>query len=138
MLMPCKTNWITPEQLKLGHAEEIRWLQKEGVWELVDTARCFESTGKPPISCKWVEKLKTSPDGSKFCRSRLVVRELKATTSRGPSGLSESDVFASMPPVESLKMLLSIMASVGVDSKGEQLFFVCNRHQPGTLHGEID
>ena len=31
--------WITPEQLKLGHAEEIRWLQKEGVWELVDTAQ---------------------------------------------------------------------------------------------------
>ena len=112
--------WIPPDLLAAGHAEELRWLVKEGVWAVVDRQRCIDTTGKPPITCRWVEKIKRDPGGRKFCRSRLVVRELKAT-SKGPEKLTEADVFASMPPVESLKMLLSVASSLGYDSKGEPL-----------------
>ena len=49
--------WVAPELITAGHAEEIRWLQKENVWQVVPVQQCWDATGKPPITCRWVEKL---------------------------------------------------------------------------------
>ena len=55
-----------------------------------------------------------------MCRSRLVVREIKAAKPKSQR-LSESEVFASMPPNEGLKLLMSSMCT-GTDAvDGEKL-----------------
>lgn len=102
--------WIPGALLAEGRAADMKWLEKQGLFKEVPLRECWEATGRKPFDLKLVDKLKIHPDGSTICRSRLVVREIKAAKSQSQR-LSEAEVFASMPPNEALKLLISAMAS---------------------------
>ena len=94
--------WIDPKLLIAGRKEEMEYMMKMGVFEVVDEKECCDN-GCKPLMLKWVDKMK----GEK-CRSRLVCREIKKAKDRDEQ-LGPEDLFSPMPPSEGLKMLVSTM-----------------------------
>ena len=94
--------WIDPKLLIAGRKEEMEYMMKMGVFEVVDEKECYDN-GCKPLMLKWVDKMK----GEK-CRSRLVCREIKKARDQDEQ-LGPEDVFSPMPPSEGLKMLVSMM-----------------------------
>ena len=94
--------WIDPKLLIAGRKEEMEYMKKMGVFEVVDEKECYDN-GCKPLMLKWVDKMK----GEK-CRSRLVCREIKKAKVRDEQ-LGPDNVFLPMPPSEGLKMLVSTM-----------------------------
>ena len=103
-------NLLDPIKVKEGKREEIEWVLKQKLFDYVPQSR----QGRP-YSLKWVLKNK----GEKV-RARLVVREIKKTKSEYEK-LEPSDVFSAMPPVESLKALVSHVMTERVDKRGRIL-----------------
>ena len=64
----------------------------------------MDATGKPPIKVRWVDVNKGSKEMPEI-RSRLVAKEIKRS--------EKPELFAGTPPLESLKLLLSVAASSG-------------------------
>ena len=93
---------IDPKLLIAGPTEEMEYMIKMGVFEVVDEKVCYDN-GCKPLMLKWVDKMK----GEK-CRSRLVCREMKKARDRDEQ-LGPEDVFSPMPLSEGLKMLWSTM-----------------------------
>ena len=87
---------------------------KQKLFDYVPESECAEQQGRP-FSPKWVLKKK----GEKV-RARLVVREIKRAKSEDEK-LEASDVFSSMPPVESFKALVSHVMTERVDKRGRNL-----------------
>ena len=87
---------------------------KQKFFDYVPLSECTERQGRP-YSLKWVRKNK----GEKV-RARLVVREIKKAKSEYEK-LELSDVFCVMPPVESLKALVSYVMTERVDKRGRIL-----------------
>ena len=94
--------WIDPKVLIAGRKEEMEYMMKMGVFEVVDEKECHDN-GCNPLMLKWVDKMK----GEK-CRSRWVCREIKRAKDRDEQ-LGPEDVFSPMPPSEGMKMLVSTM-----------------------------
>ena len=63
--------WIDPKLLIAGRKEEMEYMMKKGVFDVVDEKECY-GNGCKPLMLKWVDKMK----GEK-CLSRLVCREIK-------------------------------------------------------------
>ena len=95
-----RTGLILDEALtKQAEAEEMEFMQTIHLYDVVDSAECWEKTGKPPISTKWV-RLNTGTPEVPDVRCRLVARDFK------PKGEKDrSEIFAAMPPLESKKLL---------------------------------
>ena len=68
--------WIDPKLLIAGRKEEMEYIMKMGVFEVVDEKECYDN-GCKSLKLKWVDKKK----GEK-CRSRLVCREIKRAKER--------------------------------------------------------
>ena len=94
--------WIDPKLLSEGRKEEMKYIRKMGVFEVVGEKECYDN-GCKPLKLIWVDKMK----GAK-CRSRLVCRWIKSAKNRDEH-LGPEDVFSPMPPSEGLKMLVSTM-----------------------------
>ena len=84
--------------LSEGRTEEMEYVRKMGVCEVVDEKDCCDNVCKP-LKLKWVDMMK----GEK-CRSRLVCREMNRARARDEQ-LGPEDVFSPMPPSEGLKCL---------------------------------
>merc|ERR1711938_185593 len=80
-----------------------------GLYDKVPIAECYEKTGKGPISTKWIDINKGDQTVPKY-RSRNVAREIARSKKDG--------LFAATPPLEVMKLLLSMLAS---GNKGERL-----------------
>ena len=76
------------------------------VFGVADWQKRRQKQGQP-YTLKWIDIVK--PDGR--YRRRLVVREIKRAKSP-EERLEPQDVFSSMPPVESLKMLVSVFMTL--------------------------
>ena len=92
--------WIVPKLLIAGRKEEMEYMMKMGVFEVVNEKECCDN-GCKPLILKWMDKMK----GDK-CRSRLVCREINKAKDRDEQ-LGPEDVFSPMPPSEGLKMLVN-------------------------------
>ena len=46
---------LHPEEVREARAEEMSFVENIKVYEETDLSECFEKTGKPPISTKWVD-----------------------------------------------------------------------------------
>ena len=68
--------WIDPKLLIAGRKEEMEYMMKMGVFEVVDEKECYDN-GCKPLMLKWVDQMQ----GEK-CRSRLVCREIKKAIDR--------------------------------------------------------
>ena len=89
---------------------------KQKLFDCVSQSDCTEGRDRLS-SLKWVLKNK----GEKF-RARLVVREIKKARSEDEQ-LESSDLFSAMPPVESLKALVSHLMTERVGRRGRNLVF---------------
>jgi len=84
---------------KRAEAEEIEFMKKICLYDVVGNSECWEKIDKPPISTKWVRVNKGTTDEPDI-RCRLVARDFK------PKGEKDrSEIFAAMPPLESKKLL---------------------------------
>ena len=94
--------------------EEIDWVHSEGVYEIVSVQECKDA-GMKPLDLIRVDTDKSVDPACKKIRSRLCVREYK-TKKQGKiqRALPASQLFSAVPPVESVKVLVSIMVSVSL------------------------
>ena len=90
--------WIDSKLLIAGRKEEMEYMMKMEVFEVVDEKECYDN-GCKPLMLNWVDKMK-----SEKCRSRLVCRGIKRAKHRDEQ-LGPEDVFSPIPPSEVLKML---------------------------------
>ena len=98
---------LDPEGVARARDEEISYMQRIGVWEESTLEECLKMTGKNPVSTRWVDVDKGRDEVSDI-RSRLCARDFKV---RGDG--REFDVFASMPPLESKRMLFRMAVAAG-------------------------
>eukprot|EP00973_Karenia_brevis_P046223 6408888-Karenia_brevis.AAC.1 len=78
------------------------------VYRKVSLSKCWETTGKKPIGVRWVDVNKQDDVNPKY-RSRLVAKQFK--TSNDP------DLYAATPPLEALKIIISIAATRDKENK---------------------
>ena len=90
--------------------------REEGVYEIVPMQECRDA-GMKPFLLIWVGTDKSVDPTRKKIRSRLCAREYK-TMNQGKihRALPASQVFSAMPPLEAVKVLVSIMMSVSLSN----------------------
>ena len=84
--------------------KEIKELE-ERVYEVVSLEECQRLTGKSPIGVRWVDMRK----GDGTYRSRLVAKDFRPKSKKG----DVEGLYASMPPLELVKLLIARAARVG-------------------------
>jgi hypothetical protein len=90
------------EKVREARAEEVDFMQSRGIWREVPIEEAWSSTGRGPVSVKWVDTEKLGG----VVRSRLVARDFKTKGEK-----EREDLFAATPPLELLKAQLSRAAS---------------------------
>ena len=87
----------------------------------VPISKCIERTGKPPIGTRWVDINKGDNVHPEY-RSRVVAQEINVE--------KREDLFAATPPLESMKLLLSLAVTEGIGyqkgkkKQGKKLDFI--------------
>ena len=112
--------WLDNELVKKARAEEVAEYQKYGVIEIVPRQQfndhrdreAAEGRRVKPIDSRWSDTNKGTADQPEV-RSRLCAREIKRLQEIGASAAAgePADLFASMPPIEAVKMIFSLLAS---------------------------
>ena len=116
---------------KVGEArrEEVKYMHSRGLWTAVAEEDCWAATGRAPISGKWVDTNKGSPEDP-MIRSRLVARDFRE------KDRDREDLFAATPPLELKRLLMSKAVEMGprgvrkllfVDAKKAHLNPKCER-----------
>ena len=93
---------LDPKAVRAARGEEVDYIHKMNLYTKVPTDDCYKRTGKAPISVRWIDINKGDTDRPNY-RSRLVAREINT--------YKRDDLFAGTPPLEALKLLLSMSAS---------------------------
>ena len=96
------------EKVIKARFNEVEALIKMGVWEVVPLAMCLTRTQKRPIKGRWVD-INKGDDIMEMYRSRYVAREIRDQH----GGAHREWLFAAMPPLEALKILISRTGRVG-------------------------
>ena len=114
-----KGGYLDPTLVREARQEEIGWVRKSDMFDIRPRSESFQETGKKPIDLRWVNTNKgdaTHP----LIRCRLVIRDVKARKKEADK-LPAQDLFSSMPPLEALRVLISLMLSLKVSSRGKPL-----------------
>ena len=96
------------EKVIEARLNEVEALIKVGVCEVAPLAACLSKTGRRPIKGRWVDVNK-GDDVVEVYRSRYVAREIRDQH----GGAHREGLFAAMPPLEALKILISKTAGWG-------------------------
>ena len=101
--------------------EEIDWVHSEGEYEIVPMQECKDASMRP-LDLIWVDTDKSVDPTCQKNRSRLCARKYQ-TKKQGEiqRDLPASQLFSSMPPLQAVKVLVSIMMSVSLSNKGKPL-----------------
>ena len=83
----------------------MKEFKKHGLYTKVSEEECWRATGKGPIGTRWVDINIGDEDRPEY-RSRLVAKELKTD--------KREDLFAATPPIEALKLLISMAMTEGI------------------------
>ena len=111
------TNIELPAKLvEAARAEEFEYFNSLPVWDIARTQECWDVTGKPPISTKWVDVNKGDQE-SYDVRSRLVAREM--------GGGKNNAFYAPTPPLEATRLLFSEAAMCRRTGNNEQKTTIC-------------
>ena len=105
---------LDPELVRKARAKEIAYFRAMGVYRKVPISEAYKWTSKAPIGTRWVDVNKGDSDNPDY-RSRLVAKEIN----RG----ANPELFAATPPIESLKLLISMAASKQKQGKDLKLMF---------------
>ena len=85
--------------------DEMDEVRKHRVYVKVPIKQCWDSTGKAPIKTKWIDLNKGDQTNPEY-RSRLVAKEIAYH--------KRDDLFAATPPLEALKIVLSLAVTEGI------------------------
>ena len=100
---------LDPKAVIKARQEEVEYVRKMGLYTKVPKSECIKETGRSPISVRWIDINNGDVDQPNY-RSRLVAREINTH--------KREDLFAATPPLEALKVVLSLVSS---GNKGEIL-----------------
>ena len=100
---------LEPKAVRAARMEEVEYIHKVNLYTKVPVTECRAKTGKSPISVRWIDMNKGDTEKPDY-RSRMVAREINIH--------KREDLFAATPPLEALKLILSMTAS---GNKGEIL-----------------
>ena len=89
---------LDEELVGKARTTELEFVASKEIWELCPEQECWDNTGKPPISVRWVDTNK-GDDVNVAIRSRLVAREIRK------KGIEA--IFAATPPLEALRTVIS-------------------------------
>ncbi len=92
---------LRDDLVKAARMKELAFFHSKGVWVKVPREKAKATTGKNPISVRWVDVNKGDEAAPNY-RSRLVARQIKALDRTGDS------YFAPAPPLEALRTVLSL------------------------------
>ena len=95
--------------MRRARKEEIEYVQKMQLYTKVPKSECVRETGRSRISVRWIDINKGDAKEPNY-RSRLVAREINT--------YKRDDIFVATPPLEALKVTLSLATS---GNKGEML-----------------
>ena len=79
--------------------------RKHNVYTKTSLEECWRKTGKAPIGTRWIDINKGDEKTPEY-RSRLVAKEINTH--------KRDDLFAATPPLEAMKLLLSLAVTTGV------------------------
>jgi hypothetical protein len=89
---------------KAAMMEEMKALEKNGTWKLVELPR-----GKQPVGCKWIFTVKQNPDGKvERYKARLVAKGYTQTY-----GIDYEETFAPVAKMNSIRTLISCASNLG-------------------------
>ncbi|RVW53241.1 Retrovirus-related Pol polyprotein from transposon TNT 1-94 [Vitis vinifera] len=112
---------LTDPRWKATMNEEMKLLQKNETWELVECP-----PGKKPVGCRWIYTVKYKADGSiERFKARLVAKGYIQTY-----GIDYTETFAPVAKINTIRVLLSLVANLDWPL---QQFDVQNAF----LHGEL-
>ena len=95
------------KKVQQARMEEVDYVRGMRLYDKVPIAECRVRTGRNPISVRWID-INTGDEAQPNYRSRLVARETNTC--------KRDDSFAATPPLEALKLILSMTATA---NKGE-------------------
>jgi len=101
---------LKDELVTEARQKELGYFHAKGVWKKCPRAEAYQTTGRAPISVRWVDVNKGDDLNPRY-RSRLVARQMKAKDNSGTS------YFAPTPPLEALRTILSIATTTIGDRK---------------------
>ena len=107
------------EKVITPRLEEIEALKKMGVWEVVPLSACVRRTNRRPIKGRWVD-INKGDDDLEVYRSRYVAREIRSQH----GGAGREGLFAAMPPIEGLRLLISHAMSRKGSKNPYKLMFI--------------
>jgi hypothetical protein len=93
---------LDPALCRAARKKEMDFVREKGLWLKRSVKECWDKTGGPPISVRWVETNK-GDDANPNIRSRLVARQIR--------GRGQEATFAPTPPLEALRTVLSLAAT---------------------------
>ena len=97
-----KGGWFDPELFAKARREEVEYIRRHKMYVRVPREACLRETGKAPMKTGWAETDKGQP-GKLNVRARWVAKEFKAH--------ARPELYASTPPLEALKVVLSEIAT---------------------------
>ena len=108
--------WLPLEEVKKARLEEMQYVKKAPLYRKVSRS-VPQSKGQPIIPVKWVDTNKGTAEQPEY-RSRVVAMEIK----RGNEDKSvDHELFAEMPPIEALRMVISHAATLGKNGEARHL-----------------
>lgn len=83
-------------------------LKKMGVWKMVPMSQCIGKTGRRPIKARWAD-INKGENANRNYRSRCVAQAVR----QAHGGARREGLFAAMPPIDVLKLIISRAATAG-------------------------
>ena len=93
---------LDPELCAKARQEEVEYIRRHKMYTRVSREECLRETGRSPIKTGWAETDKGQP-GKPNVRARWVAKESKTH--------ARPELYASTPPLEALKVVLSEIAT---------------------------
>ena len=93
---------LTPSMVKQARKEEVGYVRKMGLYRKVLVSECWGRIGKKPIQVRWIDVNQGDVKQRNY-RFRLAAKEINT--------YKRQDLFAATPPLETLKMILSMVAT---------------------------
>ena len=131
--------WLQAKMVREAREEEMVWMRRREVFEPCDESVCWQTTGRGPLRCRCVDTNKGESQKANY-RSRLVAMEIKKAK-KPEDQLSASELFSSTPPLEAVRLLCSLMITLGRSPRGLPLklgfWDISRAHQYGTATREL-
>ena len=96
---------LDKEMVQRARQEEIDEYRMHEVYTKVAISESWKETGKPPVQVRWIDINQGDSEHPDY-RSRLVAKEIKTD--------KRDDLFAATPPLEALKLLISMAMTEGI------------------------